>query len=53
MSRIPQPAAEAWHDELLPLLEPYFGHQGWPSVEEANTATQVALSYLRDLGVTF
>ena len=37
--------------ELLPLLTPYFHHQGWPSLEAADTATEVLVDLFREMGV--
>jgi hypothetical protein len=37
--------------ELGPLLMPYFHHQGWPSLEAADTATEVLVEIFREMGV--
>ncbi len=38
-------------EEVRPLLAPYFEHQGWPSLAAADTATDVLVQLLRDMGV--
>jgi len=37
--------------ELQPLLRPFFEHQGWPSLDAADTATGVLVQWLTELGV--
>jgi hypothetical protein len=37
--------------ELVPLLRPYFEHQGWGSVRDADTATQILVDMFREWGV--
>jgi hypothetical protein len=37
--------------ELAPLFAPYFEHQGWPSLETADTASEVLVDLFREMGV--
>jgi hypothetical protein len=49
--KLSQSQQQEFKEELQPLLQPYFDHQGWPSLDAADTATQVLLDFFRELGV--
>jgi hypothetical protein len=49
--KLSQSQQKALKDELLPLLRPYFQHQGWPDLATADTATEILLGVFGDLGV--
>jgi uncharacterized protein (DUF2267 family) len=49
--RIPPGVQAELAAELRPLLAPYFAHQWWPSLEEADTATEVLVDLFHEMGV--
>lgn len=37
--------------EVQPVLQPFFDHQGWPSIAAADAATRVLVELFQELGV--